>query len=133
MNVFIFLLILTLYILNTKTRKKLYEGFEESSNNNDNNNDNNDDNFETCNYRKSKMNGKMCNEKWGKPECNNWIKKDNIKLLETSKKQNVLRGYHSNDFMYEIDYKNYDMNNIEKKNEKLDLDIPRGVHSSFFT
>ena len=24
------------------------------------------------------------------------------------------------------------MNNIEKKNEKLDLDIPRGVHSSFF-
>ena len=148
MNVFIFLLILTIYILNTKTRKKLYEGFEESSNNdidNDNNdgnnNDNNDgnndgnnnDNFETCNYRQSKLNGKMCNEKWGKPECNNWIKKDNIKLLEDSKKQTVLRGYHSNDFMYEIDYKNYDMNNIEKKNEKLDLDIPRGVHSSFFT
>ena len=36
-----------------------------------------------------KMNGKMCNEKWGKPECNNWIK-DNIKLLEDSKKQTVL-------------------------------------------
>ena len=137
MNVYVFILlfIISIYILNSKTKKKIYEGFEESSNDtkiDDTKIDDTDD-FETCNYRESKLFGKMCNEKWGKPDCNKWEKKDNLKILENSKKQNVLRGYHSNDFMYEIDYKNNNIYNIEKKNAKLDLDIPRGVHSSFFT
>ena len=68
MNVYVFILlfIISIYILNSKTKKKIYEGFEESSNDtkiDDTKIDDTDD-FETCNYRESKLFGKMCNEKW---------------------------------------------------------------------
>ena len=55
MNVYVFILlfIISIYILNSKTKKKIYEGFEESSNDtkiDDTKIDDTDD-FETCNYR----------------------------------------------------------------------------------
>ena len=89
----------------------------------------------------------MCNQKWGEPTCNKWEKIEKVKKFELSPNVKVLKGYYSNDFMYEIDYEDYDNEPMteekteggEKKEKEKDKDkedekmIPRGVHSSFFT
>ena len=55
----------------------------------------------------------------------------------------VLKGYYPNDFMYELDYEDYSTSLVESEgggnegggNETMDdnNDVPRGVHSSFFS
>jgi hypothetical protein len=112
----------------------------------DNKDDNKDDN---CEYRK-KQKGRMCNEKWGEPPCNSWKKTKNINDIKTSKpcssstlnesgkcikeESHVLKGYYPNNFMYEIDYEEYSTELVESEGVDNDNnDIPRGVHSSFFS
>ena len=101
MSLIILLLILILVLILNKNR---YEGFE------------------GCNYRK-KGTGKMCNEKWGEPKCNDWKKNQQMKKYEKLPHTNILKGYYSNPYMYEIDY----------ETEEDSLLIPKGVHSSFFS
>ena len=113
-------IIIVLYILSIKKRRNIYEGFEESSENNSENNsekkDIEDETYiETCNYRESKTFGKMCSEKWGSPKCNSWDKNNTIKDLEKNTQTEVLKGYYSNDFMYEIDYETYDTDLIKSE------------------
>lgn len=134
---FIVLIIIGVYILSRK--HKIYEGISNQNNSEtkkeDEKNDN-DDIIENCNYRNKNYNGTMCEEKWGEPPCESWKKVENVKKIETSKKPLTLKGYYSNDFMYEIDYSDYNTNLIEKEegddDAKLETNIPRGVHSSFF-
>ena len=115
----IFLLLVGYMILSNKNI--LQEGFE------------NDDN---CEYRK-KRTGTMCNEKWGEPKCNKWNNNEKISMIE-GKHTNVLKGYYSNQYMYEIDYEEYD-SGIQKDDTESDDSnddkeiVPRGVHSSFFS
>ena len=50
----------------------------------------------------------------------------------------VLKGYYPNDFMYELDYEDYSTSLVESDGEDtddtdVDNNIPRGVHSSFFS
>ena len=79
-----------------------------------------------CDFRK-KHNGKMCNEKWGEPKCGNWKKNPKIKEFEESKQTNILKGYYKNPYMYEIDYEEE-----EKDKENNEINLPKGIHSSFF-
>jgi hypothetical protein len=133
-----FVLILVGYMI-LSNKISLNEGFE-----------NDDDN---CEYRK-KQKGNMCNEKWGEPPCNSWGKTKNLNDIKTSKpcssssrnesgkcskeESKVLKGYYPNDFMYELDYEDYSTSLVESEgggNETMDdnNDVPRGVHSSFFS
>tara|TARA_Y100000389_G_scaffold204694_1_gene258933 strand:- start:2372 stop:2812 length:441 start_codon:yes stop_codon:yes gene_type:complete len=146
MNKYLILIVL-IYILSRK--RKIYEGITNKENDendenkendeNDENdesdeNDENDENNEDCPYRKKTKLGRMCNEKWGEPECNEWIKTKGLKNLEEKKISNVLKGYYSNNFMYEIDYENYPTILIDDSNIiEIDENTPRGVHSSFFS
>ena len=141
MNKFVIVLIIIgIYILSRK--HTLYEGI---SNQNTNNNterkkekekkedEKANHTKEDCPYRKKTKLGKMCNEKWGQPDCKLWKKTENVKDLESTK-TNVLKGYYSNDFMYEIDYEEYPTILIDDSNIKeTDENTPRGVHSSFFS
>jgi hypothetical protein len=139
MNKFVIVLIIIgIYILSRK--HILYEGISNQDNDNNNNNeekkpDDNEEKFtkDDCPYRKKTNLGKMCNEKWGQPDCNLWEKTENVKDLEKTK-TNVLKGYYSNDFMYEIDYEEYPTILIDDSNIKeIDENTPRGIHSSFFS
>ena len=144
MNKFlIFLIIISVYILSKK--KKLYEGISNNIEENveetkeeikeETKEEKVEENYskDDCPYRLKKNLGKMCNEKWGQPDCKIWEKTDNVKDLEKNK-TNVLKGYYSNDYMYEIDYEKYPTILIEEGNvEEIDENIPRGVHSSFFS
>tara|TARA_B100001123_G_C15319020_1_gene1027253 strand:+ start:14 stop:331 length:318 start_codon:yes stop_codon:yes gene_type:complete len=103
LKLFLFFIFLKLCLDSKKIVHKIQEGFE-------------------CNYRK-KENGKMCNEKWGEPKCNDWKKNKKMKKYETLPHTNILKGYYSNPYMYEIDY----------ETEEDSLLIPKGVHSSFFS
>jgi len=131
-------IIIVIYILSIKKRRNIYEGFEESSENDSENDSEKKDidetYIETCNYRESNNFGKMCSEKWGAPKCNSWDKNNTIEGLEKNTQTEVLKGYYSNDFMYEIDYETYDTDLIKSETEenKQEKDIPRGIHSSFF-
>lgn len=136
MNKFVIVLIIIgIYILSRK--HSIYEGI--SNQDTDDNEEKKEDKKEKftkgdCPYRKKKNLGKMCNEKWGEPECNHWEKTKELKKLEGKKISNVLKGYYSNDFMYEVDYENYPTILIEDSNiEEIDENTPRGVHSSFFS
>jgi len=92
--------------------------------------------------------------KWGEPPCNSWGKTKNINDIKTSKpclsssrnesgkcskeESKVLKGYYPNEFMYEIDYEDYSTSLVESDGEDtddtdVDNNIPRGVHSSFFS
>jgi hypothetical protein len=134
----VFLILLGYMILSNKTI--LQEGFE-----------NDDDN---CEYRKKRKGKMLCGaselSKWGEPPCNSWEKTKNINDIKKSKpcssssrdevgkcikeETKVLKGYYPNDFMYEIDYKDYSTRLVESDGEDNDNnDVPRGVHSSFFS
>ena len=136
MNKFlIFLIIISVYILSKK--KKLYEGISNNIEENieETKEEKVEENYskDDCPYRLKNNLGKMCNQKWGQPDCKIWEKTDNVKDLEKNK-TNVLKGYYSNDYMYEIDYERYPTLLIEEGNvEEIDENIPRGVHSSFFS
>ena len=112
------LIIISLVILNTKLKGDIQEGFTQ------------------CEYRKKQNTGTMCNEKWGEPECRTWTKNEKVKTIKDGPTLKVLKGYYSNDFMYELDYENYETQLIEgeegKKEEGGEENIPRGIHSSFF-
>jgi len=145
----VFLILVGYMILSNKI--SLNEGFE-----------NDDDNCEYRKKQKgSKMCGASELSKWGEPPCNSWGKTKNINEIKTSKpcssstpprqklrdgtynesgkcineESKVLKGYYPNDFMYEIDYENYTTDLVEiEGNETIDdNNIPRGVHSSFFS
>jgi len=145
-------------ILSNKTRIK--EGFMNNAKDKDKDKDNDKDNAkdkdkdkdndkdkdtdtdkdkdkDNCEYRKKKR-GRMCGVKWGEPPCNSWVKTKNVEDL-TKRKKSVLKGYYQNDFMYEIDYEEYLSEPIEKDiTDTGELqggiaNIPRGVHSSFFS
>ena len=80
--------------------------------------------------------GSMCNQKWGEPECNQWKKDEKITTIEERPVLNVLKGYYSNSYMYEIDYEEYDNELLKiegEEKEEGEENIPRGVHSSFFS
>ena len=147
MNKFLlFLIIISIYILSKK--KNIYEGIsnveetKEETNGGTKGETNGGTKEETkkenhskddCPYRLKKNLGKMCNEKWGQPDCNVWEKTENVKDLEKNK-TNILKGYYSNDYMYEIDYEKYSTIPIEEGNvEEIDENTPRGIHSSFFS
>jgi hypothetical protein len=87
--------------------------------------------FTTCDYREKKRTGTMCGEKWGEPECKKWEKKEKLTKIEDRKTLNILKGHYSNPYMYEIDYEEY--GNIEGEDDNNDKNVPRGVHSSFFS
>ena len=126
----VFLILVGYMILSNKI--SLNEGFE-----------NDDDN---CEYRKKQKGSKMCGaselSKWGEPPCSSWEISANMKGL-SKRKQTVLKGYYPNDFMYEIDYKEYSTSKLvddTDADDKADTDDkggkddePRGVHSSFFS
>ena len=128
MNEFIRLLIIIIFIVFLSTMKKnVYEGFEDADTKGDNDSNGEDDSDEgnNCEYRKKTNTGRMCSQKWGEPECNSW--KKNKKVMDIEKiSTKVLKGYYPNQFMYEIDYDNYGEDNEEN-------DIPRGIHTSFFS
>ena len=134
MNQFlIVLLIIGVYILSKN--KKLYEGVvnQDKKDEGEDKKDEGEDKKDECPYRKKSNLGKMCNEKWGQPDCNSWEKTENVKNLEKNK-INVLKGYYSNDFMYEVDYETYPTILTEDSNiEEIDEKTPRGIHSSFFS
>lgn len=139
MNKFVIVLIIIgIYILSRK--HTLYEGIsnQNTNNNTETKKEKKEDEKENhtkddCPYRKKTNLGKMCNEKWGQPDCKLWKKTENVKDLESTK-TNVLKGYYSNDFMYEIDYEEYPTILIDDSNIKeIDENTPRGVHSSFFS
>ena len=99
----IFLLLLLGFMILNNRQKIIYEGFsglesEESEESEENN----------CEYRKKQNTGTMCNQKWGEPECNQWKKDEKITTIEERPVLNVLKGYYSNSYMYEIDYEEYD-------------------------
>ena len=98
MSLIILLLILILVLILNKNR---YEGFE------------------GCNYRK-KGTGKMCNEKWGEPQCNPWSPIKKLKNILSVNQINQLNGYQSNPYSYELGY------------QKKEGNIPRGINSTFF-
>ena len=142
MNKFlIFLFIISIYILSRK--KKLYEQLTNNEKNTIKEIDNiegitnieENENYseDECPYRLKKKLGKMCNQKWGQPDCRKWEKTENVKNLER-KKMNVLKGYYSNNYMYEVDYENYPTILVDEGNiEEIDENTPRGIHSSFFS
>jgi hypothetical protein len=101
---------------------------------------------ENCEYRKKRKGKILCGaselSKWGEPPCSSWEISANMKGL-SKRKQTVLKGYYPNDFMYEIDYKEYSTSKLvddTDADDKADTDDkggkddePRGVHSSFFS
>lgn len=130
------LVLLLFMVLNSK--KDIYEGYEDAVEDNENvkgEDSENVDSEEGCEYRKKQNTGNMCKEKWGEPNCYQWEKIGKLKRIEGGKaERKALRGYHSNPFMYEIDYKEYEIPTVEGE-EDIDTneDIPLPVHSSFFT
>ena len=123
------LLVIVIYILSSKNY--VYEGFEDGVEEIEEVEEVEETN---CDYRKKANYGTMCNEKWGEPKCNQWKKNEKVKILQDNPNQKVLKGYYSNDFMYELDYEKYDTKLIEGGEVEQDGEnIPRGIHSSFFT
>ena len=89
--------------------KKDDEDKEEDDEDKKDDKENEDKKEDDCNYRKKyNSGGKMCNQKWGEPICNKWDKIEKVKNFESSPNIKVLKGYYSNDFMYELDYEDYD-------------------------
>ena len=87
MNKFlIFLIIISVYILSKKKKKKLYEGISNNIEENveetkeeikeETKEEKVEENYskDDCPYRLKKNLGKMCNEKWGQPDCKIWEK-----------------------------------------------------------
>ena len=129
------LLVIVIYILSSKNY--VYEGFEdgeffEEVEDGEVEEEEVEEEEENCDYRKKSNLGTMCNEKWGEPKCNQWKKNEKVKNLQDNPHQKVLKGYYSNDFMYEIDYEKYDTKLIEEEVGENEENIPRGIHSSFF-
>ena len=133
------LVLLLFMVLNNK--KDIYEGYEDAVEGSEEDVVENSENVEGkdskegCEYRKKQNTGNMCKEKWGEPNCYQWKKIGKLKRIEGGKgERKALRGYHSNPFMYEIDYKEYEIPKVEGE-EDIDTteDIPLPVHSSFFT
>ena len=131
------LLVIVIYILSSK--KTVYEGFEDGEEEVEGEVEGEvEEEVEdtNCDYRKRANYGTMCKEKWGEPECRTWTKNEKVKTIKDGPTLKVLKGYYSNDFMYELDYENYETQLIEgeegKKEEGGEENIPRGIHSSFF-
>mgnify|MGYP001177097142 FL=1 len=128
------LLVIVVYILSSK--KYVYEGFEDGEEEvKEEVKEEVEEEEENCDYRKRVNYGTMCKEKWGEPECRTWTKNEKVKTIKDGPTLKVLKGYYSNDFMYELDYENYDTQLIEGeegKKEEEGENIPRGIHSSFF-
>ena len=65
--------------------------------------------------------GRMCNQKWGSPEC---IKREPNKIIQSildQPKINSLRGYHKNPEMYSYDFIHYSN------------DVPIPINTTFFS
>ena len=99
--------------------------------------------FTQCEYRKKQNTGSMCKEKWGEPICNEWKPIGKVKKMKESEdkvEMIPLRGYQTNSFMYGADYEEEEEEEEGGEGEeeggegkKKKNDIPRGVHSSFFS